>query len=200
VCRDVRDREVTRQVQQPLQRVEGATRKAAPPPPRRCGGLGVLGRDGKRGRFVEVLGEERGGEVGIGTRGRDVVNDRLRRAILRTAVGRPDEEDVRGVEGEEGGGDPDGDGAGEQHGEEVAERDEEEADVAHEPGALDLDEASSGPGRRGLLGYSHGWTTGWGGAMRGVGERVRASDRRDSRAYWAVEIVRRQNKGEAGYP
>ncbi|ONM24676.1 hypothetical protein ZEAMMB73_Zm00001d006660 [Zea mays] len=185
--------QVTRQVQQPLQRVEGAARKAAPPPPRWCSGLGMLGRDGKRGRFVEVLGEERCGEDGIGTRGRDVVDDGLRRAILRAAVGRPDKEDVRGEEGEEGGGDPDGDGAGEQHGEEVAERDEEEADVAHEPGALDLDGASSGPGRRGLLGYSHGWT---GGAMRG--ERVRGRER-DSRAYWTVEIVGRQNKGETCY-
>jgi hypothetical protein len=141
--------QATRQVQQPLQHVEGAARKAAPPPPRQCGGLGVLGRDGKRGRFVEVLGEERGGEVGIGTRGRGVVDDGLRRAVLRAAVGRPDELDVRGVKGEEGGGDPDSDGAGEQHGEEVEERDEEEADVAHEPGALDLDGASSGPGRGG---------------------------------------------------
>jgi hypothetical protein len=32
-----------------------------------------------------------------------------------------------------------------------------------------------------------------------VGERVRASDGRDSRAYWMVEIVIRQNKAEAGY-
>jgi hypothetical protein len=179
VRRDVRDHEATRQVQQPLQRVEGAARKAAPSPPWRCGGLGVLGRDGKRGRFVEVLGEERGGEVGIGTRDRDVVDDGLCRAILRAAVGRPDEEDVRGVKGEEGGGDPDGDGAGEQHGEEVAERDEEEADVAHEPGTV---------GR-----------PGGGGAMRG-GESARIRRERDSRAYWTVEIVGRQNKGEAGYP
>jgi hypothetical protein len=164
-----------RQVQQPLQHVEGAARKAAPPPPRRCGGLGVLGRDGKRGRFVEVLGEERGGEVGIGTRGRGVVDDGLRRAVLRAAVGRPDEEDVRGVKGEEGGGDPDSDGAGEQHGEEVEERDEEEADVAHEPGALDLDGASSaGPPR--VLARLDDRVGG--GAMRG--ERVRASDGRET--------------------
>jgi hypothetical protein len=33
-----------------------------------------------------------------------------------------------------------------------------------------------------------------------VGERVCASDGRDSRAYWTVEIVGRQNKAEAGYP
>jgi hypothetical protein len=32
------------------------------------------------------------------------------------------------------------------------------------------------------------------------GESARIGRERDSRAYWTVEIVRRQNKAETGYP
>jgi hypothetical protein len=40
---------------------------------------------------------------------------------------------------------------------------------------------------------------GGGGATRG-GESARIGRLRDSRAYWTVEIVGRQNKAEAAYP
>jgi hypothetical protein len=59
-----------------------------------------------------------------------------------------------------------------------------------------------GGGRRSVeadLGCSHGWTTGWGRADV-WGESVRIGWERDSRAYWTVEIVGRQNKVKAGYP
>jgi hypothetical protein len=40
------------------------------------------------------------------------------------------------------------------------------------------------------------------GSRAGVrgGESARIGRERDSRAYWTVEIVGRQNKAEAGYP
>jgi 3'-phosphoadenosine 5'-phosphosulfate sulfotransferase len=53
-----------------------------------------------------------------------------------------------------------------------------------------------GVGGGGTIGCSHGWTIGLetgGGAMRG-GESACIGRLRDSKAYWTVEIVGRQNK------